>query len=105
MMYVFLILLVIFECIADILAKQWSIKSTAAWLAAAMIAYLVANGFWLFALKNGAELAKGAIFFSVASAILAVVIGVFFFKESVGKYDTIGLVLGIFSIAFLAASE
>jgi hypothetical protein len=105
MAYFFLIILIIVEAIADIISKEWSLKGGILLGSIALSVYLLANVFWLGALKNGAELAKGAIFFSVGSGILAVMIGVGLYKEVIGKYEIIGVILGILSIAFLSIGE
>lgn len=94
-------ILIIFELIADILAKNWSIKGGWFLAAGALIAYLLGNTFWLFALKNGSGLAKGAVIFSVVSAILAIILGIVFYKEVLTKYQMIGIALGFFSIVFI----
>lgn len=98
-MDLFIVLLVIFEAIADIFAKEWSLKqSTLLWICA-IGAYIIANTFWLFALKGGSGLARGAMIFSVVSAILALIIGVYFYGERLGIIEYIGIGLGIFSLA------
>lgn len=94
-------LLVAFEFIADILAKEWSIKSGVILAAAALLAYLIANSFWLFALKNGSGLARGAVLFSIASGVIAVLLGLFLFKETVTRIQLIGLILGLISITLI----
>jgi drug/metabolite transporter (DMT)-like permease len=94
-------ILVFFELVADVLAKNWSIKGGWFLASGALIGYLLGNTFWLFALKNGSGLAKGAIIFSLASAILAIVLGVFLYKEPINKYQTIGLFLGVVSLIFI----
>jgi hypothetical protein len=53
-------LLVVFEAFADIFAKEWQDKRGVYLAAASLFCYLVANSFWLFALKNGSGLARGA---------------------------------------------
>lgn len=94
-------LLILFEAIADIFAKNWSIHKSV-WIAITSLAfYLVANSFWLFALKNGAQLGRGAIIFSVASAIIAILLGIFLYKEPVSKIQSVGLALGLLSIVLL----
>lgn len=96
-----LFLLILFESLADIFAKNWSLHKTV-WLAlVSLFLYLVANAFWLFALKDGAGLGRGAVIFSVVSAIIAVVLGVIFYKEDVSRLQMIGLVLGIISLFFI----
>ena len=97
-----LALLVTFECVADVLAKQWSLDHEQTHLAVgALLAYLVANTFWLFALKNGSGLTRGAILFSVASALVATFIGLVFYKESLSRTQFVGLGFGLVSIILI----
>lgn len=94
-------LLIIFELIADIFAKQWSLNRVTFLAICSLASYVIANTFWLFALKNGSGLARGAVIFSVLSAIIAVVLGIFLYKEQVTKTQAIGLILGLVSIALI----
>ena len=94
-------ILIFFELVADIFAKNWSIKGGWLLAAGALMGYLLGNTFWLFALKNGSGLAKGAIIFSLASAIFAIGLGVFLYKEPISKYQAFGLFLGVVSLIFI----
>ena len=94
-------ILVLFELVADILAKSWSLNGSWILATGALIAYLLGSTFWLFALKNGSGLAKGAIIFSIVSAILAVALGIFFYKEDLTKLQYIGIAVGIFSLVLI----
>jgi len=96
-----LLLLVSFEAIADIVAKYFSLTNKM-WIGlGALGLYIIANVFWLFALKNGAQLTTGAILFSLLSQLFAVGIGFFMFKEQVTNLQWIGIVLGIIAVGFL----
>jgi len=96
-----LALLIFFESVADIFAKNWSIQRTA-WLAfVSLLFYVIANSFWLFALKNGSGLGRGAVIFSVVSALIAVILGVIFYKETVNKYQLLGFFFGIISLVLI----
>ncbi len=101
MWVLFIILLILFEACADILAKEWSLNSNWVRFVAAIGAYVVANIFWLIALKYGVGLTKGAIIFSVGSALFAIIIGLILYKEPVTRLEIIGIVLGVFSLVFL----
>jgi len=97
-----IIILIVFEAIADILAKEWSLgQHSFSWALLALLAYMAANSSWLVALKYGSGLARGAIVFSVASAILASVIGLVFYKENLSHTQFAGLVVGLISIILL----
>ncbi len=95
--------LIIMELIADILAKEWSLKQNLSYLGVwSIVCYVVANMYWLLALKNGSGLARGAVIFSVASAMIAILIGLAVYKEPVSMYGVTGICLGVLSIVFLS---
>jgi len=97
-----LALLIFFELVADVFAKEWSLKQHMMWLAVfALLAYLIANTFWLFALKNGSGLAKGAMIFSIASAGIAILLGYFIYKESITPVQIAGLGFGVVALVLL----
>lgn len=96
-----ILLLVVFEAIADILAKEWEIHSGVLRASGALFAYLVANSFWLFALRNGAGLARGGMIFSVACAVLAIFIGLWMYREPFTKMQAVGMLLGVFSLCLI----
>jgi drug/metabolite transporter (DMT)-like permease len=98
-------LLIVFELIADIFAKEWQLHgSTWRWMGA-LGAYLVANSFWLFALKNGSGLARGGLIFAVSCAVMAVVVGMWMYREEVTKVQTVGIILGLFSLCLIFWDE
>jgi multidrug transporter EmrE-like cation transporter len=98
----FLLLLVAFELLADILAKQFSLNGRILFAILALLGFLAANTAWLISLRTGAELGKGAVLFSVLSGIGAVMIGVLLYHEKTTPWQIIGLTLGIAAIAFLS---
>lgn len=98
----FLLLLVAFELVADILAKQFAVSGKYFFAVLAIVGFIAANTAWLISLRTGAELSRGAILFSVLSGIGAVLIGLFIYHEKVSPYQAIGLALGIAAIAFLS---
>lgn len=100
-----LILLIVFEGMADILSKEWSLHGKPFRWIAALGAYGLANVFWLIALKNGSGLTRGAIAFSVGSAVLAVGIGMLLYRESVTKTEMIGVVFGIIALVLISWHE
>jgi multidrug transporter EmrE-like cation transporter len=101
-MWVFsLTLLIVFELIADIFAKEWSLKSNPVFWICSLLGYIIANVFWLFAIKNGSGLARGATIFSVVSAIIAILIGLVFYKESVTVIQFVGMVVGLIAIILI----
>jgi len=96
-----LVLLVVFESAADIFAKEYSLTRARLHAASALALYIVCNSCWLFALCRGSGLARGAILFSVASAILAVILGVLVYHESLTPATSAGLLLGLVALVLL----
>lgn len=97
-----LLMLIVFEGVADILSKEWSVRGKFTWWLLAIGGYVVANTFWLFAIRNGSGLTRGAIIFSVGSAILAVAIGLLLYREEVSRMEALGVVLGIVALALIS---
>jgi len=98
---IYLLLLIIFESLADIFSKEYSLKGHWYFWIAGIIGYIIANVFWLSAMKHGSGLGRGAIIFSVASAILAIIIGVYFYNENTNKVQIFGMALGLLSIVLI----
>lgn len=93
--------LIIFEIIADIFAKEYSLHGKWYFWVGGLLGYVLANMFWLWGIKSGSGLARGAVIFSVASAILAIIIGIHFYGENVNKVQTAGIVLGALSLVLI----
>jgi|SRR5579884_2506935 len=98
----FLLLLVGFELIADVLAKQFGVTGKLFFAVLSILGYVVANIAWLVSLRTGGELGKGAVLFALLSGVGAVLIGLLVYQESVSPYQLIGLVLGVTAIGFLS---
>ncbi len=98
---IFLSLLIAFELLADIFAKNWSLGRHWSLAVFSLLFYLIANSFWLLALKNGVGLGRGAVVFSVSTAIIAVLLSVFIYHESVSRFQMWGLVLGVVALALI----
>ena len=96
-----IILLVLFEGLADIVAKYFAVTNKIYIAIGALILYVVANIFWLIALKDGVGLATGAVIFSIASEFLAILIGLLIYHEQISLLQGIGLILGIISLVLL----
>lgn len=94
-------LLILFELVADIFAKQWSVSGRPHIWLVAIVAYCLANFFWLFALKNGVGLGRGAVMFSLVSEALAIIVGLYFFKEHITLMQGVGILLGVVSLVLL----
>ena len=100
---VYLIILVAFELVADVLAKQFAINGRLVFGVLSILGYVLANIAWLISLRSGGTLSRGSVIFSALNAIVAVVIGLLIYHEKVGPYQLVGLALGIAAIMFLSA--
>lgn len=98
----FVLILVAFELLADVCAKQFGITGKVLFGGLALLGFVLANLAWLLSLRSGAELSKGSILFSALSGVGAVVIGLLVYHEKVNGYQLIGLILGIVAIIFLS---
>jgi multidrug transporter EmrE-like cation transporter len=98
----FLLLLVAFELIADILAKQFGLTGKIIFGVLSILGYVLANIAWLLSLRSGAELSKGSIIFSALSGVGAVLIGLLVYHERVNMFQLLGVILGIAAIIFLS---
>lgn len=96
-----LVLLIGFEAAADVLSKEYSIKGSWIYWAGAIGLYLIANLFWLGAIRAGSGLTKGAMIFYVTSAILSFVIGVLVYKEEITRVQFAGIAVGIVALALI----
>ncbi len=97
-------ILILFEGIADYYAGKWGENGKVIFAVIAFVGYALGNLSWLIAVKDGSGLARGAIIFSVASALLAVGIGIFIYKEHLTTVQLVGVALGIISIGLIFSS-
>lgn len=94
-------LLLVAELFADFLGKEWTLKKRKIFFICSLSLYVIGNAFWIFAVVNGAGLARGALIFSVGQEIAAIFMGIFYFKESLNNRQIIGLLLGLMSITMM----
>ena len=99
---VYLFVLVAFELVADVLAKQFAINGKLIFGVLSIGGYILANIAWLISLRSGGTLSRGSAIFSALSGMIAVVLGLFVFHEKASHYQLIGMALGIAAIVFLS---
>lgn len=95
-----LVLLIAFEAIADTFAEEYALHGGWFWFAA-ITCYVIGNTFWLYSIRHGSGLARGAAIFSVSTAVLATSIGFFAFHEKLHYLQTLGIVLGLVSLILI----
>src|SRR5690349_10281322 len=96
-----IIFLIIFELVADVFAKEYSLKGNWYLWAAALLGFIICNIFWLWGIRSGSGLARGALIFSVGSAIGAVILGLYFYGEQTNKIQLLGMGLGVLSLVLI----
>jgi multidrug transporter EmrE-like cation transporter len=92
---------IVFEEAANILGKQFALSGEYRFAALSLLSFIVCEFPWIFSLRLGLQLSKGAVLFAVIPGICAVLIGTFIYKEKLNFYRFIGIVLGISAIALL----
>jgi multidrug transporter EmrE-like cation transporter len=100
--FVYLLVLVAFEIIADILAKEFALRGNLVFAVFSIVGYILANVAWLISLRSGGELSKGSVIFSALNGIVAIIIGLLIYHEKANPYQLIGLVRGVLAIVFLS---
>jgi multidrug transporter EmrE-like cation transporter len=90
----------IFEVIADIFLKKWSLGSKSWLLAIGLGLYFVGTIFWAFSLRHEV-LSKAVSIFTVLNLILVVMAGVIIFNDHLSTANKIGIALGICSVILI----
>lgn len=99
-----MLLLILCELTADFLGKEWTLHKKSILFTASLSLYVIGNAFWIFAILNGVGLSRGAVIYAVAQEILAVLMGVAYFKESLSKKQWLGMLLGLFTILIMGGA-
>ncbi len=89
----FIIGLVIFETIADIWAKEFELTNSWIWYAWALMAYVLGNALWLFAMKKWVGLWRWTILFGVITTIVTLLIAYVYYREPVNTTNIIWIIL------------
>lgn len=102
MIWIFpLVLLIVFETIADVFSKTYALRGSNVFWALALVGYIIANIFWLQAIRNGSGLARGGTIFSIATEIFVVILGIYFYKEKMTSLQSLGVALGVISVILI----
>ena len=101
MWFILLLGLIFGEAVADIFVKQHSLTKTPITFIIAMFFYIVANISWLMSMRLRSNLSIGANIFSVGGGLLAVLIGICIYKETLHIRQWFGVGLGVVSLCLL----
>ncbi len=98
----FLAGLIVLEACADYFAGLFETNTSKIIFAVtALLFYIVANISWLYSVKHGVGLGRGAVLFGVIQTLLGIVIGILFFKESYTNVQYVGMVLGVVAMVLV----
>jgi EamA domain-containing membrane protein RarD len=93
--------LLVSELIGDFLGKQWTLHKKSIFFFTSLSFYVIGNAFWLFAVLKGVGLTRGSVIFAIGQEIIAVAMGIVYFKESLSKKQFLGVILGLITIALM----
>jgi multidrug transporter EmrE-like cation transporter len=101
MWQILLFFVILIELMADVLAKEWSLHDRWFFSFGAIACYIACNVIWLYSLRYGAGLTRGASIFSIATMSTATLVGILVFKEPFTLRILLGIVLGGIAIALI----
>jgi multidrug transporter EmrE-like cation transporter len=98
----YLIVGALLEVAGDIGVKRWALSpgQSTKWLWVGAALYLAGSLFWILALRSS-PLSRAIVIFTVLNVLMATVVGVVLFGESMTTKLWIGLLLGLTSVAVL----
>lgn len=96
--FVFFIILTLFS---DIFSKEYSLQGKWLFWILAMLGYAIGNAFWLWSIRTGSGLARGAVIYVVITAVFTSFVGLYFYNESMNNIQITGIVLGILSLILI----
>jgi len=94
---ILIIVAVVFETIADILFKYWTLNLRNIFLWGGFILYFIATIIWAYSLKFE-YLSKAITVFTVFNLIAVVLAGLYIFNEHLSLVNKIGILFGIVSV-------
>lgn len=101
--YLFLVLViaaVAFEVVADVMFKKWATENKNILISGGLLIYLMGTIIWAFSMRYNL-FSKAVSIFSILNFCVAVLVGVFFFKEDLSLINKIGIGLGLVSIVLI----
>jgi len=96
-----LVFFITLTLLSDVLAKEYSLAGRWYFWLFALLGYTIANVFWLWSIRSGSGLARGALIYLVANAVFVFIVGVYFYGETTNKVQITGMILGILSLILI----
>ena len=95
------IIFIILTLFSDVFSKEYALKGHWIFWILAMLGYAIGNGFWLWSIRSGSGLARGAVIYVVITAVFTSVVGLYFYQEQMNKIQIAGIILGILSLILI----
>jgi multidrug transporter EmrE-like cation transporter len=101
LIFIILVSLVILEIIAEVCIKEYDKSSKTKLILIGVFLYLFIPLLFLALIKQTDELIIANALWQVSNIILVAIVGYFYFKEKLSKYQWAGIVLSIFVVGLL----
>lgn len=95
---VFLVGLILFELIADVFVKHYSLSNKTYLAIIGIGCYIIANVSWVLSMRLHSSLAISANIFLISTGVIATIIGVGFFNEVITSNQIPGIMLGVVAL-------
>lgn len=100
-MFLTLVLLSVgLEILSDTLFKKWANEQKLIFFGIGMIVYFIGTAFWAFSLQHE-DLSKAIVVFTLINLVAGVLVGVFYFRESLYHFQKAGIGLAIVSVLLM----
>lgn len=96
-----LIIFITLTLVADIFSKEYSLSGHWYFWVIALLGYTIGNVFWLWSIRAGSGLAKGALIYLLANVIFVSVAGIYFYGEQTNKFQIAGIILGTIALVLI----
>jgi glucose uptake protein GlcU len=96
-----LVIFITLTLVADIFSKEYSLSGHWYFWLLALLGYTIGNVFWLWSIRSGSGLAKGALIYLMANVVFVSVVGIYFYGEETNKLQLTGIALGLVSILLI----
>ena len=96
-----LIIFITLTLVADIFAKEYSLSGYWYFWLLSLSGYTIGNVFWLWSIRSGSGLAKGALIYLLANVVFVSVVGIYFYGEETNKFQLAGIILGMISVVLI----
>jgi multidrug transporter EmrE-like cation transporter len=88
--------------VADVLAKRWVLGEGLKYLFLAFGLYMIATASWLTFFRFNGDLGRSTVIWCASGIVVSIIIGVFYFNETLTILNKIGVVFCLTGVVFVA---